>query len=126
MLFKIAMPLLMMFGPRLLPPLIKYVLLVWRLIFDRRVPLVLRSLVPMSILYFLSPWDLVSDRFGLISKVDDLLVFLLALLLLLKLSPRHVINEHLGITPLEERPQEKDPDKVVDGTSRPVDEESGQ
>ena len=123
MLFKIAMPLLMMFGPRLLPPLIKYVLLVWRLIFDRRVSLILRLLVPMSILYFLSPWDLVSDRFGLISKIDDLLVFALALLLLIKLSPRYVVNEHLGITPLEDRPQERDPDKVVDGSSRPVDEE---
>ncbi len=123
MLFKIAMPLLMMFGPRLLPPLIKYVLLVWRLIFDRRVSLILRLLVPMSILYFLSPWDLVSDRFGPISKIDDLLVFALALLLLIKLSPRYVVNEHLGITPLEDRPQERDPDKVVDGSSRPVDEE---
>ena len=123
MLFKIAMPLLMMFGPRLLPSLIKYVLLVWRMTFDRRVSLILRSLVPMSILYFLSPWDLFSDRFGPISKIDDLLVFALALLLLIKLSPRHVVNEHLGITPLEDRPQERDPDKVVDGASRPVDEE---
>ena len=126
MLFKIAMPLLMMFGPRLLPPLIKYVVLVWKLIFDRRVSLILRALVPMSILYFLSPWDLVSDKFGPISRIDDLLVFALALLLLIKLSPPYVVNEHLGITPLKDRPQERDPDKVVDGTSRPVDEESGQ
>ena len=122
MLFRIAMPLLMMLGPRLLPPLLKYVLLVWRLTFDRRVPLVLRALVPLALLYFLSPWDLVPDRFGIISKVDDFLVLGMALLLLLKLSPRHVINEHLGIQPPDNPPQEKDPDKVVDGSSRPIDE----
>ena len=122
MLFRIAMPLIMMLGPRLLPPLLKYILLVWRLTFDRRVPLILRSLVPLALLYFLSPWDLVPDRFGIISKVDDFLILGLALLLLLKLSPLHVIREHLGIQPPDQPTQEKDPDKVVDGSSRPLDE----
>ena len=125
MLFKIAMPLLMMFGPRLLPSLIKYAVLVWKLIFDRRVSLILRSLVPLAIIYLLSPVDLIKDQIPVIGRIDDILIFGLALLLLIKLSPRYVVNEHLGITPLEERPEDKNPDKVVDGTSRPVDEESG-
>ncbi len=121
-MFRLAMPLIMMLGPRLLPPLLKYVVLVWRLIFDRRVPLVLRALVPLALLYFLSPWDLVPDRFGIISKIDDFLIVGLALLLLLKLAPQHVINEHLGIHPPDQPTQEKDPGKVVDGSSRPLDE----
>ena len=76
----------------------------------------------MALLYALSPVDLIKDQLPIIGRIDDILILGLAVLLLLKLSPQHVIDEHLGRRPPDNPPQEKDPDKVVDGSSRPLDE----
>ena len=123
MMNRIPIWLLMFLVPRFLPPVLRFLRLVWRLIFDKRVHLVLRALVPLAILYALSPLDLISDKFGYLGKFDDLLVLGLAVLLLTKLAPRHVVDEHLGNLPKDDRPQEKDPSKVVEGTSHLLDEE---
>ena len=125
MLFRLAFPLIFMLGPRLLPPVIRFFRLVWRLTFDKRVPLVLRVLVPLAIAYTLSPLDLLPDMkapFG-IARIDDVIVLGLAVLLLAKLAPQHVIDEHLGRRQGPDRPEDKDPSKVVDGSSRIVEDE---
>ena len=122
-MFRLAYPLLLMFAPRLIPYIIKYVLLLWRLTFDRRVNIVLRALIPLALLYVLSPVDLLRDRVPILGRFDDLIILGLAVLFLIKLSPRHVVNEHLGITPVSDRPEDKDPSNVVDGKSRIVDDE---
>ena len=116
---RLAYPLLMMLLPRFLPRLLKYAMAVWRLTFDPRVNIVLRALVPMALLYVILPTDLVKDRLPIIGRFDDFIVTGVALLFLFKLSPRHVIDQHLGNPP---RVAEQDPDNVVDGSSRPVDE----
>ena len=123
-MFRLFTPILFMFGPRLLPPIIRLLRLIWRLIFDKRVPIVLRALVPLAIVYFLSPVDLLPDwrPFG-IGRFDDLIVLGLAVLLLTRLAPQHVIDEHLGKPRVSDRPEDKDPDKVVDGSSRLSDDE---
>lgn len=123
-MFRLFTPILFMFGPRLLPPIIRLLRLIWRLIFDKRVPIVLRALVPLAIVYFLSPVDLLPDwrPFG-IGRFDDLIVLGLAVLLLTRLAPQHVIDEHLGKPRVSDRPEDKDPDKVVDGSSHLIDDE---
>lgn len=123
-MFRLFTPILFMFGPRLLPPIIRLLRLIWRLIFDKRVPIVLRALVPLAIVYFLSPVDLLPDwrPFG-IGRFDDLIVLGLAVLLLTRLAPQHVIDEHMGKPRVSDRPEDKDPDKVVDGSSRLIDDE---
>ena len=123
-MFRLFTPILFMFGPRLLPPIIRTLRLIWRLIFDKRVPIVLRALVPLAIVYFLSPVDLLPDwrPFG-IGRFDDLIILGLAVLLLTKLAPQHVIDEHLGKPRVSDRPEDKDPEKVVDGSSRLIDDE---
>ena len=124
MLYRLAMPLLFMLGPRVLPPIIRFLRLVWRLIFDKRVPIILRALVPLAIVYVFSPIDFIPDfraSYGL-ARFDDLIVLGLAVLLLTKLAPQHVIDEHLGRTPVTDRPEDKDPSKVVDGTGRLIDD----
>ena len=124
MLHLLAMPLIFFLGPRLLPPLIRYVRLIWRLIRDKRVPIVLRALVPLAVVYVLSPLDLLPDRrapFGL-ARIDDLIVLGLAVLLLTKLAPRRVVDEHLGKPVSSNRPEDKDPSKVVDGSSKLIDD----
>jgi len=121
--FRLAMPMLFMYAPRILPRVIRLVRLVWRLVLDRRVNIILRALVPLAIVYAISPIDLLHDMrpFG-IGRFDDLIVLGLAVLLLTKLAPQHVIDEHSGKPQVSDRPEDKDPDKVVDGSSHLIDE----
>ena len=124
MFHRLAFPLLYFLAPRLLPKIIKFAKLVWRLTFDKRVSIFLRALVPLAALYVISPVDLIKDRlpFG-IGRFDDLIIMGLALLFLTKLAPPAVVDEHMGRIPKPDRPEDKDPDKVVDGSSRLIDDE---
>lgn len=122
-MFRLAIPLLYMFGPRLLPPIIRFLRLVWRLTFDKRVSIFLRMLLPLAILYVLSPYDLIKDSLPIIGRFDDLLVLGLAALLLTKLAPKHVVDDLTGSGIKRDRPEDKDPTKVVDGSARIVDDE---
>ena len=120
---RLAITLLWMLGPRLLPSIIRFVRLVWRLTFDRRVHLVLRALVPLAVLYTISPFDLLKDTVPILGRFDDLLVIGLALLLLTKLAPQQVVDEHLGKQPISDRPEDRDPSQVVDGSGHLIDED---
>lgn len=120
---RVAIPLLLMLAPRFLPRILRFARLVWRLSFDKRVPIVLRLLLPLAIIYVISPIDLVRDTVPILGRFDDLIVVALALLLLVKLSPREVVDEHNGIIPPSDRPEDKDPSNVVDGAGRIIDEE---
>lgn len=123
MFHRLAMPLLYFLAPRLLPKVIKFVVLVWRLTFDKRVSLFLRMLVPLAIVYVISPVDLLRDRVPIIGRFDDMIVFGLALLFLTKLASPAIVDEHMGVEPKSDRPEDKDPESVVDGTSRLIDNE---
>ena len=126
MFYRIAMPLLLMFAPRLLPVLIRFLRLVWRLQFDRRVNIVLRLLLPLALIYAIIPSkvQLIPDWVPYLGRFDDLIIVGLALLFLTKLAPKAVVDEHNGVIP----PPDPDPaetagpDKVVDGSSRLVDD----
>ena len=37
--------------------------------------------------------------------------------------PKSVVDEHMGVIPKSNRPEDNDPDKVVDGTSKVIDDE---
>ena len=123
MFMRIAVPLLLFFAPRFMPHVLRFARLVWRLSLDKRVPLFLRLLLPIAILYAVSPFDLVKDTIPILGRFDDLIFIAMALLLLVKLSPKEVVDEHNGVLPPSNRPEEKDPDKVVDGTGRVIDDE---
>ena len=124
MFHRLAFPLIFFLAPRLLPKAIPFARLVWRLTFDNRVSIFLRILVPLSLIYVISPIDLIKDRlpFG-IGRFDDLIILGLALLFLTKLAPKNIVDEHMGRAPESNRPEEKDPNNVVDGSSRIVDDE---
>ncbi|GIT44710.1 MAG: YkvA family protein [Chloroflexota bacterium] len=120
---RLALPLLFFLAPRLLPKAIKLGVLVWRLLFDKRVSIFIRALVPLALLYIISPFDLIKDRIPVLGRFDDLIVIGLALLFLIKLAPKSVVDEHMGVIPKSNRPEDNDPDKVVDGTSKVIDDE---
>jgi hypothetical protein len=54
--------------------------------------------------------------------VHDFIVFGLAVLFLIKLAPKHIVDEHLGVKPASNRPEDRDPKNVVDGSSRLIDD----
>ena len=118
---RLGYSLLMMLLPRFLPKIIKYLGLIWKLTFDKRVNIILRSLVPLAVLYAIVPTDLVKDQLPIIGRFDDIIVLGLAALMLIKLAPQHVVNGLLGIEPVSLRPEDDDPSNVVDGSSRPID-----
>ena len=123
MFTRLAIPLLLLLAPRFLPHILRFLRLVWRLSFDKRVPVLLRALLPVAIIYAVSPFDLVPDRVPILGRFDDLIFIAFALLLLVKLSPKDVVDEHNGVTPPSNRPEDKDPNNVVDGSGRIIDDE---
>ena len=123
MFHRLAFPLLYFLAPRLLPKAMKFARLVWRLTFDKRVSIFLRALVPIALLYVISPYDILRDRIPIIGRSDDLIILGLALLFLTKLAPPNVVDEHMDRVPESNRPEDKDPEKVVDGSSRLIDDE---
>lgn len=123
MFYRLAFPLLYFLAPRLLPKAIKFARLVWRLTFDKRVSIFLRAVVPIALLYVISPYDILRDRIPIVGRFDDLIILGLALLFLTKLAPANVVDEHMDRVPESNRPEDKDPEKVVDGSSRLIDDE---
>ena len=122
-MLRLAIPLLYMFGPKLLPPIIRFLRLIWSLTFDKRVSIFLRMLVPLAIVYVISPYDLLKDWIPVFGRFDDVLILGLATLLLTKLTPRHIVDELSGASLNRNRPEDKDPSNVVDGSSRIVDDD---
>ena len=123
MFYRLAFPLLYFLAPRLLPKAMKFARLVWRLTFDKRVSIFLRALVPLALLYVISPYDILRDRIPILGRFDDLIILGLALLFLTKLAPPNVVDEHMDRVPESNRPEDKDPEKVVEGSSRLIDDE---
>ena len=123
MLYRLAFPLFYFLAPRLLPKALKFARLVWRLTFDKRVSIFLRAVVPLALLYAVSPLDLIPDRVPILGRFDDLFILGLALLILTKGAAPWIVDEHLDRVPSSDRPEDKDPDKVVDGSSRLIDDD---
>ena len=64
--------------------------LAWRLFRDRRVPLYLKALPVLGLLYAISPWDLVPDILPAVGQIDDLIVAALLLLAFVLLALRAI------------------------------------
>ncbi len=101
--------------------------LVWALMGDGRVPLPLRALPVLALLYVLSPVDLLPDRYWGLGQLDDLLVLFLALRALVSLAPRHLVLEHLGQRGDGRTGDGPSPPgaKVVDSTGQVVEDDAG-
>jgi len=120
-MLRFAFPLLFwMLVPRLVPRLARTAYLVWKLHFDTRVPMLLKMVIPASLVYFLTP----VARIPVLGIVGYLAALSLAVYLLINLAPRHVVE---GYAPWRVRGRgpggEKDPSRVVEGRYRVVDEE---
>lgn len=80
----------------LLASIVRRLALVWRLFTDERVSVPVKAIPVLTILYILSPVDLVPELVtGPVGGVDDLAALLLGLNLFVELSPPEVVREHL-------------------------------
>ena len=118
-MFRFLWPILLMFGPRLGPRIVKYARALYRLHFDSRVNVFIKFLIPLAVGYAIFWKDFIPDwiPYGL-GRYDDLVILGLAIWLFWNLCPREVVREHLGDPP-GPRPEDRDPDGVVDGQARP-------
>lgn len=69
--------------------------LVWALLRDRRISILVRALIPALILYLALPFDLIPDFIPLLGQLDDVMVVLLVVGLVLRATPRAVLEEQL-------------------------------
>jgi uncharacterized membrane protein YkvA (DUF1232 family) len=100
----------------------KNIRLAWRLFWDSRVPLFLKLAVPLAMSYIAWPIDLIRDFVGipLLGRIDDLVIFSLAIIIFVRLAPPQIVREHresIWGTSLDEG------DKVTEAEYRIVDEE---
>jgi len=69
-------------------------LLSWRLLGDGRVPLLLKVIPVLVVIYLLSPIDLIPGFLPVIGQLDDFGLLLVALAAFIRLAPDHVVDEY--------------------------------
>jgi uncharacterized membrane protein YkvA (DUF1232 family) len=80
----------------LIPQLPNFVRLGWRLLRDSRVPVVLKGMVVLTLLYSISPFDVIPDFFfPVVGYVDDVTLLLLMGYYFIRWSPQDVVTEHV-------------------------------
>ncbi len=63
---------------------------------EPRIPLAARVIPPALILYLATPIDVIPDFIPVIGHLDDLLIVVIGIGLLLRFTPRYVLEEHIA------------------------------
>jgi uncharacterized membrane protein YkvA (DUF1232 family) len=71
--------------------------LIWRLLWDQRVPFWTKLIPAAAVLYILSPVDLIPDLLVGLGQLDDLGILLGSLRLFKSQIPDYIIQEHLEV-----------------------------
>ncbi len=67
--------------------------LYWRLFRDRRVSILPKALLVLTLAYVISPFDVIPDFIPVIGEMDDIAVVLSGLWLFIRLCPPEVVRE---------------------------------
>jgi uncharacterized membrane protein YkvA (DUF1232 family) len=62
---------------------------------EPRVPLLVRAIPPALVLYLVTPIDLIPDFIPVLGHLDDVLILIAGVGLVLRFTPRHVLEEHV-------------------------------
>ena len=122
MIWRLAYPFLLLFGPVILPRLVRTVYAVWKLSMDKRVNILLRLLTPATLIYFLTPFS----RLPLIGFAGYFVVLAVAVYMLLNMAPREVVEEHAPWRARRDYGRGRtsgDDEQVVEGSGRIIDED---
>ena len=82
-------------GLQVLRYLPDFVRLYWRLFRDRRVSMLPKALLTMTLLYFVWPFDVIPDYLPLIGEIDDVGIVLFGLWLFVRLCPPEVVRQRV-------------------------------
>lgn len=98
--------------------------LIWRLLWDRRVPIMLKMAIPMSLTYLIWPIDFLRDRLGIpvLGQIDDFIVLTLACIIFVRLAPPLIVREHREAI---WGPAFRESDQVTEGEYRILNDEDG-
>ena len=110
----------------MLSALMDQIRLVWYLLTDGKVSLLTKAIIPVALLYVISPIDFIPDVILGLGQLDDLGVILLGLTLFVKLSPPDVVEyyrKQIEYGDSDEMPVIDDDDDTVDTTYRIIDED---
>ena len=69
--------------------------LAWYLVRSPEVPLYLKVLPALAVIYVLIPTDLIPDIFPVIGQLDDLTALIVGAKVFIELAPQDVVNRHL-------------------------------
>ncbi len=95
--------------------------LVWRLLFDSRVPVFPKLIILAAIIYVISPIDLIPDVILGLGQLDDIGVAFLAIAVFIELCPRAIVEEHRRAIAAESGESVKDDgEETIDGSFRVV------
>jgi uncharacterized membrane protein YkvA (DUF1232 family) len=72
-----------------------FIRLYWRLLQDRRVSIWPKALLMLSVLYVLSPIDIIPDFIPFVGEIDDLVVVIAVCRVFIYMCPRDVVQEHV-------------------------------
>ena len=100
--------------------------LIWLLLRDRRVPTHAKIIVPIILVYIISPFDLISDFIPIIGQSDDIVATIIGISLFLMLCPSNVVIEHLETLTGRKFSKSKNKNTIVEGTSRIIQENEGE
>jgi len=79
---------------KVLPQVLRTGRLALRLLRDQRVPLTAKVVFGATVLYMLSPIDVIPDWIPVLGQADDLVVLMAGLNLFLKACPGWLVQEH--------------------------------
>ncbi len=104
----------------ILSEIVDQIRLIWRLLKDSRVPMWVKFVPPLAILYLISPIDLIPDPVLGLGQLDDLAVLLLGFKVFVELCPPEIREQYRAELGGGAVPQPDD--DVVDTTYRVVDD----
>lgn len=68
--------------------------LTWRLVQDNRVPIWTKAIPTLTVLYILSPVDVIPDFLLIIGQLDDVMLLTAGFQLFERLAPFEIVEEH--------------------------------
>ncbi len=106
--------------PGALTQVARTIQLVWRLLADPRVPVLPKLIIPLVVVYVVSPVDLIPDVIPILGQMDDLAVIFLGIRFFIEMCPADIVMEHRRAIA---GPAGEVHDEYVDGTYRVVDDD---
>ena len=92
-----------------------------RLMLDKRVPLKLKILPVIAVVYLLLPWDFIPDLMPLLGWIDDIVVVILSIGIFFVFGPLSILTRNIGQNHDLDNEQPVN-GKVVEGKYRVVDD----